>query len=75
MTKTEKEISKFLDESLNKYINEYQRSRFVLESTSDYCRGKVRVTDDIIDGINKIIDNNELRNDLWYKSTSKSNNI
>ena len=75
MTKTEKEILKLLDELLNKYIDECHKNRFLLESMSEYSRGKVRATGDIIDGINEIIDNNELRNDSWYKSTLKSNNI
>lgn len=40
------------------------RIDFLLESMSEYSQGKVRATGDIIDGINEIIDNNELRNDL-----------
>lgn len=64
MTKTEKEILEFLEELSNKYVDEYYRNRFWTDRMAAYSEGKVRATDDIMNGINEIIDNNEQTNDL-----------
>lgn len=63
MTKTEKEILKFLDDLLNEYIDEYQRNRFMTQSMADCSRGKVDATGFIMNRIEEIIDD-ESRNDI-----------